>query len=249
MNKVTPCGIYRRIISLLILTFISTVGMTQFLSLGIKGGVGFSENNVYYQGKNQHRDGLFRLANFNGGLMLNLKISERWYFHSEIIFEDKGNKNIEHIDSLKVGNNSYPANQRERYHNYYIQFPQTIRFLIPLGRKEKYFIYIEAGGYFAYYIKTVGIVNYYYNGIKVTYKNNYDWADEDPGTFHRFDWGATGGVGLLVPLWKGMLDLNFKYDRMLQPFFSSNVISSKNYYDVIGITLGYTLPVLYKDYH
>jgi hypothetical protein len=242
----------RKIITILILTSISYAGMSQFISLGVKGGVGFSEDNIYYEGKNQHIDGLRRLANFNGGLMLNLKISPKWYFHSEIIFEDKGNRVEEHIDSLYRKPHYYAAEQKERFHNYYIHFPQTIRFLIPFSTKEKVSFYVEAGGYFAYYIKSKWINQYYYNNTIETYEQQNDWADQGGGnlvTFHHFDWGITGGLGFLTRIWRGMLDINLKYDRMIQPFGSSNINSEKNYYDVIGITVGYTFPVLYKDFH
>jgi hypothetical protein len=241
---------YRKIITIFILTSISYVGMSQFISLGVKGGAGFSIGNIYYEGKSKRTDGLRRLANFNGGLMLNLKISTRWYYHSEAIFEDKGSKDIEHIDSLPRNKNYYAATLRERIHNYFIQFPQTIRFLIALSSNEKVLLYVEAGGYFAYYINSSTISHLFYDNTVETNIDKIDWADESSNlaTFHRFNWGATVGVGFLFPIWKGQLDVNFKYDRMLQPFVSQSN-SEKNYYDVIGITLGYTLPVLYKDFH
>jgi hypothetical protein len=79
-------------------------------------------------------------------------------------------------------------------------------------------------------------------------KTNWTYESSSLITFHRFNWGANAGIGLLFPIWKGQLDLNLKYDRMIQPFASQSN-SEKNYYDVIGITIGYTLPVLYKDFH
>ncbi|MGA3015417.1 MAG: outer membrane beta-barrel protein, partial [Bacteroidales bacterium] len=221
----------RKIITILILISISSAGKSQFISLGAKGGAGFSMGNVYYEGKSERTDGFRRLANFNGGLMLNLKISTRWYYHSEVIFEDKGNKYVEHIDSLPRNKNYYAATLRERIHNYFIQFPQTIRFLISLSRKEKVLLYVEAGGYFAYYINSSTISHLFYDNTVESDVIKYDFGDKSDNlvTYHRFNWGATAGVGLLFPLWKGQLDLNLKYDRMIQPFVAQSN-SEKNYY-------------------
>jgi hypothetical protein len=66
--------------------------VSQVLMLGLKAGAGWSSGDYYKNGKMGPAPGDGRLMNFNGGLILNLKIRERWYLHSEILFEDKGIK-------------------------------------------------------------------------------------------------------------------------------------------------------------
>jgi hypothetical protein len=58
--------------------------------LGIKGGTSFSEESTFCGGNLSHKGGERRLCDFKGGFMLDLKILPKWYFHSEIILEDKG---------------------------------------------------------------------------------------------------------------------------------------------------------------
>jgi hypothetical protein len=243
---------FRKYLLLILITGISYNGIAQFLSLGLKGGVGLSKFHEYYSGKLNAQEAAYsyRLANFNGGITANLKISEKWYFHSEIIFEDKGGKFLNKQDTIEVNYKQYVAFDSQRIHNYYLQFPQSIRYLIPLSKKDRIAVYIEAGGYFGYYFHSKSVEHLKYDDTVNKDVSNYYWGDNsgETITYHRFDWGVTGGVGLLTRVWKGVLDLNFKYDRMLQPYASASN-STKVYYDVFGITIGYSLPVLWKDFH
>ncbi|MEI7492957.1 MAG: porin family protein [Bacteroidota bacterium] len=232
-----------------LISVMTTGGYSQFLSLGIKGGIGFSTLHTYDDGELRNVETKKRLANFNGGIMLDLKISERWYFHSEILFEDKGARYIDYNDSIPA-QHIYNVTTRQRIHNYYIDFPQTIRYLIPVSKKNKVFLYVEAGGYFGYYLGSRRFFYKAYNGKELerfTKNFYYDETSEQVITFHKFDWGVTGGIGCRFSVWKGQFDANFKYERMIQPWASYN--SVKAFYDIIGFTIGYSLPVLNKVSH
>jgi len=238
------------IILICIFTSVSSTSFCQMMSLGIKTGVGISMLSIFQSGKHQPNSDIHPLISPNGGLTLNVKISERWCFHSEIIFEDKGHRVIEHVDSIPE-RKIYDATWKSGWHNYYLQFPQTIRYQVPVSKRNNISMYFELGGYFAYYIITREVARLYYNNSSeksISYYNEVDNHD----TFvvhHRFDWGATIGTGLLFPVWKGLMDINFKYDQMIQPFAYLELNSKKAYYSVVGITIGYSLPVLKKDYH
>ncbi|MBC8486853.1 MAG: outer membrane beta-barrel protein [Bacteroidetes bacterium] len=223
--------------------------------LGIKTGVGLSNGDCYMNGKLVPSPGTTGiLTNFNGGVTLNLKIKERWFFHSEILFEDKGNRRVNHSFIL-IGNNvngdSIPRTQVIRNHMFYLHFPQTVRFLIPLDRKEKNSIYFEAGPYFACYLisKDVVITTDSYSRTR-----NSDFHDmtetigAEEFSRQRLDWGITAGLGYVLKLWKGQLDFNIKFDHMLQPFAKDLYLGSKAYQYVIATTIGYDFPVLQKAY-
>ena len=221
----------------------------QVVTLGIKGGTGTSFYSYYESGKYQKTPDLYPLTSFNGGLFLNLKISDHWCYHSEIIFEDKGNRSKYFYDSIPV-RKLYNVTEKDWRHNYYIQFPQTIRYIIGISKKRGISIYFEAGGYFAYYISSKDVTFLLYDDTlekSVHTYNNVDNNDKGIDTW-RFDWGATIGTGILFPIWRGLLDVNFKYDHMIQPFIRIPELSIKAYYSVIGITIGYSLPVMKKYY-
>jgi len=245
-------SIMYRVILCSLLSIISLSLRSQFFDLGLKGGIGFSHPDNFQNGKLVHQPNSYYLASFNGGIILNLKLNECWYFHSEIIFEDKGNKISNHHDTLSALNIDN-ATSKNQIHNYFIQFPQTVRFLIPLSKTFKINMYVEAGGYFAYYLTTHMVSRLFYNGKMDKTVTDLDWVNavsDNLQTTHRFNWGATGGIGLLLPTWKGNWDLNFKYDYLLQPFITtSNPNKDKLYWEVIGITIGYSLPVSKKSYH
>jgi hypothetical protein len=59
--------------------------------------------------------------------------------------------------------------------------------------------------------------------------------------------GATLGAGMLFNLRKGQLDINLRCDQMLQAFDKDPISGLSYYYNVISLTLGYSLPVMNKD--
>ncbi|MFH1161057.1 MAG: outer membrane beta-barrel protein [bacterium] len=227
----------------------------QFIMLGIKAGAGLSSGDYYMNGKLVPSPGTSGiLTNFNGGITLNLKIKERWIFHSEILFEDKGVRRVNHSYIL-IGNNvngdTIPRTQIIRNHMFYLHFPQTIRYLIPLDQKGRNSLYVEAGLYFACYLitKNVCITSYPYSTTRDI--DFYDmtagkWAEGN--NLQRLDWGMTVGCGYLLKLWKGQLDFNLKFDHMLQPIARDQFLGSKAYQYVFAITIGYAFPVLQKAY-
>ncbi|MFH1298175.1 MAG: outer membrane beta-barrel protein [Bacteroidota bacterium] len=227
----------------------------QFIMLGVKAGVGISSGDYYLNGK-LASDPMLKglLANFNGGITLNLKIKERWFFHSEILFEDKGGRMENHSDTLTgniLNNGSMPYDQVIRNHLFYLHFPQTIRYLIPLDQNGRNSLYVEAGPYFACYLitKSVCITSYPYlttTDIKFYDKTAGTWAGEN--NLQRLDWGMTVGCGYLLKLWKGQLDFNMKFDHMLQPSAKDPYLGSKYYQYVFAATIGYDFPVLQKAY-
>ena len=233
-----------------ILILVSFVSFGQLITLGMKIGTSISMYSAYESGKSMDIEGIRSLSFITGGLTLNLKISDSWCFHSEVIFEDKGNRNITHFDSIS-NRKIYDATQTGWRHNYFLQFPQTIRYSLKLSKKNRVSIYFEAGGYFAYYISTKYVTYLLYDETSEKTVTNSDIVDINVQgiVIYRFDWGATVGTGLLIPLWKGFLDLNFKYDHMIQPFIIDNLDGTKSYYSVFGVTIGYSLPVMKKYYN
>ena len=233
---------------------------SQVLDLGIKAGMSSSfldimKNNKFIPMPSD----MHWLEDFTGGLIINLKIGERWSFHSEILFVDKGTRQISHDDSAEnVQGKMYynPSTERFWTHNYFLHFPQTVRLAIPLNKKNLWSVYFELGGYFALYLTSKRVWE-----TTSLYSNNYqgvDYYDEvseySSGIVivHRFDWGGTAGLGLLINLWKGKLDFNIKYDHDIQPFtriqgvLGNETSSDKNYLEVFALTVGYTLPVITK---
>ena len=160
----------------------------------MKIGTSTSWHSVYESGKRMDLEEIRSLTFINGGLTLNLKISDNWFFHSEIIFEDKGNRGVYHIDSISY-RKIYDATQKGWRHNYYLQFPQTIRYLLELSEKKRISLYFEAGGYFAYYISSKWVDILYYDDTSEKSVLNLNMIDENYQNIglemHRFDWGAT----------------------------------------------------------
>jgi hypothetical protein len=233
---------------------------TQVLDLGIKAGMSISYRDIMTNNKFQPMPSdMHRLAAFTGGLMLNLRIGERWFFHSEVLFADKGLRQITHNDSLmdKQGK-MYYANSTERFytHNYYLHFPQTIRYSIPLNKKNFWSVYFELGGYFAYYLTSKLVWKTTYPDYSTNGVDHYDdvsrWEDFPGVSIHRLNWGGTACLGLLVNLWMGKLDFNIQYDHDIQPYISDQItiadksFNSKVYLEFLSITIGYSLPVLNK---
>jgi hypothetical protein len=224
----------------------SNIGFSQVLLLGIKAGIGSSDLFEYKDNKISTLPDSHRLASFTGGFILNLKIKEKWFLHSEIIFEDKGLRTrYGCTDSIPP----YSICYKSVNHNYYIQFPQTIRFLIPIDQKLKGKLYFEAGLYFACYILTKSIDNVTIYGVDHKYVDVYDHASlfGNIETTHRYDWGATLGIGMLMNLGKGQIDFNLRCDQMILAFVKDDYGGFRRYYNVISLTIGYTIPVINKD--
>ncbi len=241
------------IVLLLSLLLRPGIVFTQNITLGVKGGVGFSDGDSYSNGKlYTHPLSNGMLLNFNGGMVLNLKLNNRWYLHSEVLFEDKGIWWRTYSKFVTVEGDSIPQTQLYRHRDYYLQFPQTIRFLIPLSRKEKSSLYVEAGPYFACYLITKEVIVTTTPLWEIRDVRNYDFTTEGAGDdLNRFDWGATVGIGFIQKLWKGQLDLNLKFDHMLSPVYTWSIPAApevKEYKFVVALTAGYSLPVIQKDY-
>src|SRR5512138_3854741 len=169
-----------------------SIAFTQNISLGIKGGIGFSDGDSYSNGKLYTYPWSNRmLLNFNGGIILNLKLRERWYLHSEVLFEDKGIWQKSYSDFVTDEGDSLPQTQLFRHHQFYLQFPQTIRFVIPLSHKENSSLYVEAGPYFACYLISKDVIittTSLWEHKEVRY---FDYTTEGSGDdLKRFDWGA-----------------------------------------------------------
>jgi hypothetical protein len=239
---------------LIIIPYSST---SQVLDLGIKAGVSSSFLDIMKNNKfTPMPSDMHWLEDFTGGVILNLEIGERWSFHSEILFVDKGARQISHSDSEgNVQGKKYGETQRVWTHNYFLQFPQTIRFAIPLNKKNLWSVYFELGGYFAFYLTSKRVLettSLYSNDHWIEYYDEISRDGTGIVTIHRFDWGGNAGLGLLINLWKGKLDFNIKYDHDIQPFtriqgvLGNETYNDKNYWEVFAITVGYTLPVMTK---
>ena len=138
MNK-PYSNIIARILICLILP--SSV-LAQTIDLGIKSGASMSYLDLMRNNKFVPMpSGEYRLFSYTGGITLNLKLSDRWSFHSEILFVDKGVRSINHEDSLPdTHGKMYYANWTQHYwnHSYYLHFPQTIRYEFPLNKNLKF---------------------------------------------------------------------------------------------------------------
>ena len=85
-------------------------------------------------------------------------------------------------------------------HNYFLDFPQTIRYHIPLSAKSPCIFYVEAGPYFACYLSTREIQKTKYDGTELTDISYDDLAQGEITSdfgYHRFNWGLKVGTGLL----------------------------------------------------
>ena len=258
MNK-PYSNIIARILICLILP--SSV-LAQTIDLGIKSGASMSYLDLMRNNKFVPMpSGEYRLFSYTGGITLNLKLSDRWSFHSEILFVDKGVRSINHEDSLPdTQGKMYYANWTQHYwnHSYYLHFPQTIRYEFPLNKNNHWFMYFELGGYFACYLHSRSVIET--TSILGNYRevDNYDIIHDFESannattgpqtTIHRFDWGGTAGLGFLFTLWKGRFDLNIRYDHDIQPHAStSEPVKMASYSEVLSLTVGYSLPVLNKE--
>ncbi len=131
-------------------------------------------------------------------------------------------------------------------HNYFIDFPQTIRYHIPLSAKSPCIFYVEAGPYFAYYLSTRYIQKTKYDGTELTDKWYGDLAQGERSSdfgFNRFNWGLKVGTGLLLNLKKGTFDFNIADEQMLESFPYDKSFNIKSLYNALSINVGYSLPV------
>jgi hypothetical protein len=218
----------------------------QGVMIGLKAGVGFSE--LYYSKGwkvSSVKENDWRLINFAGGFTINLQIAEKWSFHSEILFEDKGDRFHYYSDSDRV-EGIWRKNVEEIIvnHNYYLHFPQTIRYEIQLSKKGSDLFYLEGGPYFAFYLSSKEVNKYKFDGTEKKDISYYDLTGISTNvlSWNQFDWGAKVGMGILLIKKKGTFDFNISDEQMLKSF--TNVIdNTKSYFNVISITIGYSLPV------
>jgi len=258
MNKPYSNIIARILICLLLPSSV----LAQTIDLGIKSGASMSYLDLMRNNKFVPMpSGEYRLFSYTGGITLNLKLSDRWSFHSEILFVDKGVRSINHEDSLPdTHGKMYYANWTQHYwnHSYYLHFPQTIRYEFPLNKNNQWFMYFELGGYFACYlhsksvIETTSILGDYRDVDNYDIIHDFESADNaatgPQTTIHRFDWGGTAGLGFIFNLWKGRFDLNIRYDHDIQPHASiSEPVKLASYSEVLSLTVAYSLPVLNKE--
>jgi hypothetical protein len=230
-----------------VLLYLTNPCAGQTINIGLKAGVGLSE---LYQSKGWEVSSMpdnRLLINVTGGITFNFQINERWSIHSEILYQDKGQKSVSLSDSEWV-KGMYRRNVQDIYlmHNYFLDFPQTIRFHIPLSAKSPCIFYVEAGPYFAYYLTTRYIQKTKYDGTELTDIGYDDLAlgerSSDFG-FNRFNWGLKVGTGLLLNLKKGTFDFNIADEQMLESFPYDKSFNIKSLYNVLSITVGYSLPV------
>jgi len=218
----------------------------QGVMIGLKAGVGFSE--LYYSKGwkvSSVKENDWRLINFAGGFTINLQIAEKWSFHSEILFEDKGDRFQYHSDSEQVlGSWRYNVEEIIINHNYYLHFPQTIRYEFPVSSKGMDKFYVEAGIYFACYLVSKNIQKWKYDETERTNVSHDDLMDVGTNTlsWNRFDWGAKAGVGFLLIMKKGVFDFNIADEQMLKSF-TTVIDNTKSLFNVFSVTVGYSLPI------
>ena len=234
------------ITALNVLLYLANPCTGQNINLGLKGGVGLS---ALYQARGWKVSSMpdsRLLINATGGITFNFQINEKWSIHSEILYQDKGRKDVSLSDSEWV-RGMYRKNVQDMHamHNYYLDFPQTLRYQIPLSAKSQSIFYVEAGPYFAIYLSTREIQKTKYDGIEltdITYEDVAQLVTSDFG-FNRFNWGLKVGTGLLLNLKKGTFDFNVADEQMLESFPYDKGYNIKSLYNVLSITVGYSLPI------
>ena len=232
----------------------------QTLDLGIKSGMSVSSLDLTRNNKFiPLPSDISPLFSYTGGITLNLKLSDRWSFHSEILFVDKGMRQISHEDSLPDNNAKWyyaDLTTRRWDHQYYLHFPQTVRYEFPLDKNDQWSMYFELGGYFACYLhsryvwETTSPILGNHKGVDKfdIIQDAENTATGPQTTIHRFDWGGTAGLGFIFTLWKGRFDLNIRYDHDIQPHAASTEpVKMASYLEVLSVTVGYSLPVLNKE--
>jgi hypothetical protein len=235
------------ITALNVLLYLTNPCTGQNINLGIKGGVGLY---ALYQARGWKVSSMpdsRLLINATGGITFNFQINEKWSIHSEILYQDKGQKDVSLSDSEWV-RGMYRKNVQDihRMHNYFLDFPQTLRYQIPLSGKSQSIFYIEAGPYFACYLSSRFFQKTKYDGNELTDISYDDLAQggwsSDFG-FNRFNWGLKVGTGILLKVKKGTFDFNIADEQMLESFPYDKYYNIKSLYNVLSITVGYSLPI------
>lgn len=225
----------------------------QFITFGLKGGVALSKELEFTDGKLRKPQPLEKcLLSFNGGITLNFLLKDKWILHSEILFENKGGKS--ESTYLDFSQDSTIKENHRKNRMFYLQFPQTIRYFILLDKNEKSKLYFELGIFFACYLLSKDVINTTTSDGESEQRavEFYDVTQTDGAAQYsrtRMSWGITGGCGFTRQIWHGIADMNFKIDQALIPVFQDHISNQKSYHVVIAVTLGYSLPVLQKDYH
>lgn len=116
------------------------------------------------------------------------------------MYQDKGQKSVSLDSEWFQGVYRRNVQVIQLMHNYFLDFPQTIRYHIPLSAKSPCIFYVEAGPYFACYLSTREIQKTKYDGTELTDISYDDLAQGEITSdfgYHRFNWGLKVGTGLL----------------------------------------------------
>jgi len=210
----------KKLIFILIFSSIFSCSIAQF-SIGVQGGAGVSFTKSYFKASEKtHSD--FIIGNpppwFSpiGGLMVNVYYDKRFSLQSEILFENEG------YGGLMEG---HPFG--------YIQFPEMIRYNIPVKAKSDKSIFIEAGPYFSYCCHYSDFTFLFPTG-----SNNLS----------RTDIGVAAGIGYKQLWGKGQVEFCVKFEHNL---IGQNTTSSYNeeeatytsFYKILSLTVSYSLQV------
>jgi hypothetical protein len=210
-------------------------GQEQFY-LGLKTGIGFSFEKSYTNGARNNFQYQVLKCNFNGGIELNIIMSKTLSIESEIIFEDKGYRGFDDKHGLK-----------QNITRAYAQFPELLRYTFNIEGENKIKPFVEVGIYFAYHLFTTNTVS----GDGLNY--NLDPVDE---AFNKFEWGATGGMGVIKKAGRGFVSINARYDHSITNALVTPTISvfnsqtnqyityeNKFLFSVLSFTINYTYPL------
>jgi hypothetical protein len=178
------------LLSLGLLTGIANVATAQEARFGLKAGVGLSNVRGTDAG-----DGYKNLFGVNAGLMADFGFSERFSFHPELLYSQRGTK----VDNTTTYNNSagtltLTENGKGRLH--YLDLPLLLRL------KASGF-FLEAGPQLGYLLAqkseltTTGITTYN-GGTTPTIITRTDTDDSTDG-MRRLDVGYLIGIGYQLP--------------------------------------------------
>ena len=223
-----------RLLLVTIMPFMAQTCLSQEINIGFKAGASFSDLfTARFNGISTMPDS-YPLENLTGGFTLNIKLADNWSVHSELLYEDKGVKSHDKRDSTYVGYWAKNYSTTSRDHNYFIHFPQTVRYSISFGKKKLNRVYFEGGPYFSYYLSSKYFSKWEYDN---TTREQTDQDNLDEAGLSRFDWGLKIGTGIWLPMKKGAIDINFADEQMLKAFA---IVVNKDYYNVFSISVGYS---------
>jgi len=167
---------------------------------GLKSGIGFTFLGSWINGAHVKNSTVEKLKyNFTGGVELNVAINKKLSLESEIIFVDKGSKNI---------SDDVAASWSSKITLGYIQFPELLRLNFNMGHNKKIKPFIELGPYFGYYL--------FYRGVSKI--SNYDpviTKSDQFDLFNKYDWGISGGFGLEKKIGLGKGNFEIRYDNSI----------------------------------